>query len=227
MGLRYVRNLGESEIVRIEAGRQMDGPYRSPTDLAHRTGLPVDALEGLAAAGALEAVGLGRREGMWAAGPLAEMGPGRLPLSPGAEPPRLLEMTVEERAGADLWATGVSRHHPVEFVRDRLTEMGCITAADALEMRRNGARVRVGGIVTHRQRPGTAHGVIFFNLEDETGLLNIVVLPDIWQRHKEVARRNPGLVIEGTLEYRDGVTNLVARRFAAWQVEHLRSRDFR
>jgi error-prone DNA polymerase len=96
-----------------------------------------------------------------------------------------------------------------------------------LALRRNGVRAKVGGIVTHRQRPGTANGVIFFNLEDETGLLNVVVLPDIWQANREVARRNPGLVLDGVVEYRDGVTNFVARRFAPWPVEGVTSRDFR
>ena len=67
--------------------------------------------------------------------------------------------------------------------------------------------------VTHRQRPATSRGIVFFNLEDETGLLNVVVLPEIWNEHRKVARRNPGLIIRGTLEYRYGVTNLVARGF--------------
>ena len=88
-------------------------------------------------------------------------------------------------------------------------------------------RTRVGGLVTHRQRPGTANGVVFFNLEDETGLLNVVVLPEVWQANRETARRQVGLVIEGVVEYRDGVTNLVAREFRPWSVEGIRSRDFR
>ena len=105
--------------------------------------------------------------------------------------------------------------------------MGCISTAEAVDRRRNGVRVKVGGVVTHRQRPGTANGVIFFNLEDETGLLNVVVLPPVWERQQKVARQNPGLVIDGVLEYRDGVTNLVARRFTPWPVEGVASRDFR
>ncbi len=227
MGLRYVRNLGAAEITRIEAARQIAGLFRSPQDLAQRTGLPVDALEGLAAGGALESLGLSRREGLWAAGTLGEIGPDRLPVAPGMEAPPLPAMTAEDEHRADLWATGVSVRHPVEFIRDRLEDSGCITVADALARRRNGVRAQVGGIVTHRQRPGTANGVIFFNLEDETGLLNVVVLPDIWRAHKEVARRHPGLVIDGVLEYRDGVTNLVARSFTAWPAAGVRSRDFR
>jgi error-prone DNA polymerase len=224
LGLRYVRNLGEAEIARIETARMVVGPFRSPEDLAHRTGLPLDALEGLAAAGALESVGLGRREGMWAAGALAEIDPGRLPLAPGIDPPPLPEMDEFDRHMADLWATSISPIHPISFVRDRLAD--CSTIAEVIASKRAG-RVRVAGLITHRQRPSTANGVIFLNLEDETGLLNVVVLPEVWSREKEVARRAPAAVVEGLVEYRDGVTNLLAERFELLPVVGPPSRDFR
>ncbi|MFQ5967163.1 MAG: error-prone DNA polymerase [Acidimicrobiia bacterium] len=227
MGLRYVRNMGEGEIGRVETARHIGGPFAGPEDLTSRTGLPVDALEGLAAAGALGSIGLGRRDGLWAAGALADVGPGRLTLAPGAEAPELAEMTEWEETRADLWATSVSERHPISFVRERLSELGCISVGEALAAHRNGLRAKVGGVVTHRQRPGTARGVIFFNLEDETGLLNVVVLPEVWQAQKKIARRVPGLIIEGVLEFRDGVTNLVAHRFVPLPVLEVKSRDFR
>jgi error-prone DNA polymerase len=227
MGLRYVRNLGESEISRIEAARFLGGPFVSPRDLAHRTGLAVSAYEGLAAAGALDVLGLDRREGMWAAGALAEIDPARLPLTSGAEPPPLPGMDGQEAHLADLWAVGVSPRHPIEFVREQLGEEGCLTIAQVLALRHPRSGVKVGGVVTHRQRPGTAAGVIFFNLEDETGLLNVVVLPPVWSAHKQVARRAQAVVVEGMVEYRDGVTNLVARSFHPIEVATPRSRDFR
>jgi error-prone DNA polymerase len=234
MGLRYVRNLGDAEITRIEAARLAAGPFRDPVDLAQRTGLAVDALEGLAAAGALGSLGVERREALWAAGALADLGPDRLGLH-GEPAPPLPGMDDREAMQADLWSTGVSVRHPVEFVRGRLTGAGCRTVADALSLRRHGTRARVGGIITHRQRPGTARGVRFLNLEDETGLLNVVVMPQVWEAHFEVARKAIGVVIEGVLEFRDGVTNLVAHRFELWPegetpagaVEMVRSRDFR
>jgi len=225
MGLRYVRNLGEREVTRIEAARILGGLFESAEDLAFRTGLGVNALEGLAVSGAMESIGLGRREGMWAVGALAEIDPERLALSPGVEAPELPGMSDEETHRADLWATGVSGRHPMSFVRDQLE--GCLTAAQALEVERHRARVRVAGVVTHRQRPGTAKGVYFLNLEDETGLLNIVVLPDVWARHREVVRKSPALVIEGRLEFHDGVTNIVARSFEPIGVQTVQSRDFR
>ncbi len=226
MGLRYVRNLGDAEITRIEAARSIDGLFTSVIDLAQRTGLPVGAIEGLAASGALGALDVERREGLWAAGALAGMGPGRLPLAAGVEAPSLFPMSEEEQARADLWSTGVSVRHPVEFVRERLTGAGCVSITEALQGGQQGRRIRVGGVVTHRQRPMTAKGVIFLNLEDETGLLNVIVLPEVWAAHRDVARRNVGLVIDGVLEHRDGVTNLMARRFAAWPVEGVKSRDW-
>ncbi len=227
LGFRYVRNLGDAEVTRIEVARQIGGPFRDPIDLSHRAGLPVDALEGLAASGALESLGLDRREGLWAAGALAEIGPGRLPLAPGADAPPLPGMDERAVHQAALWSTGVSVRHPIEFARERLAAQGCVTVAEALAVLRNGVKAKVGGIVTHRQRPGTAAGVIFFNLEDETGLLNVVVLPDIWSANKEIARRSVGLIIDGLLEYRDGVTNLVARSFEPIETDEVATRNFR
>ncbi|NNK92032.1 MAG: error-prone DNA polymerase, partial [Acidimicrobiia bacterium] len=180
VGLRYVRNLGDAEIVRIEAARLVGGQFTSPEDLAQRTGIPVDGLEGLAASGALASLGMARREGLWAAGALAETGPDRLPLVAGATPPALPEMSSHDAMQADLWSTGITVTHPVSFVRHHLTEAGCEDIATALGRQKHGVRARIGGVITHRQRPGTANGVRFLNLEDETGLLNVVVLPPIW-----------------------------------------------
>ena len=227
IGLRYVRNLGDAEITRIEAARQVAGSFTSPEDLAQRTGLPLDALEGLAAAGAMESIDLGRREGIWAAGALADLGPDRLALAPGARPPELAQMDRFEQVQADLWSTSISVTHPVAFIRDELKAAGCITIQEALEMRKHGVRARVGGLVTHRQRPGTANGVRFLNLEDETGLLNVIVLPPVWDAHYEIARKSIGMVIEGVLEFRDGVTNFMSHRFEDWPVLAVKSRDFR
>jgi len=232
LGLRYVRNMGEAEISRVEAARIIGGEFASPEDLAVRTGLSIGCYEGLAAADALRSLGLDRRGGMWAAGAMAEIDQSRLALSPGLLPPPLAPMTKLEDHQADLWSTGVSTAHPIGFIRDRLRGLGCLTIAEVLEIRRNGRRAGVGGVVTHRQRPGTANGVIFFNLEDETGLLNVVVLPEVWAEQKQLARRQPGLVITGVVEYRDGVTNLVAHRFeplpvSPFPISGVKSRDFR
>jgi len=228
IGLRYVRNLGEAEIARIEAARMIGGPFTGPTDFAGRTGLALDAYEGLAASGALASLGLDRREGMWEAGNLVEHGPDRLPLLSGDGTPPLRTMTDGDRVRADLWSTGMSTTHPVSLVREALDGAGCLPIERVLRGRRHGERIRVGGIVTHRQRPSTARGVRFLNLEDETGLLNVVVLPRVWERNYEVARKAVGVMIDGVVEHEDGVTNLVARRFERLASGvGVRSRDFR
>ena len=227
LGLGYVRNLGEAETGRILVARQIGGTFTGPADLAHRTGLAVDTLEGLAAAGAFGSFGITPRQGMWMAGVLGGTGPERLPLAPGLDPPRLKPMNDWETHQASLWSTGVSVRHPIEFARSRLSAFGCLTIAEALEVKRNGTHVKVGGIVTHRQRPATSCGVIFFNLEDETGLLNVVLLPEIWNLHRKIARRSPGLIIQGPLEYRHGVTNLMAKSFTPFRTDQLPTRNFR
>ena len=201
------------------------GDFTSPEDLAQRTGLPLDAYEGLAVAGALVSLGLGRRDGIWAAGALAESGPEHLALE-AVPSPDLPAMPPIEAMRSDLWSTGISVVHPVTFVRGWLDEIGCLAISDALRLRTHGVKAKVGGVVTHRQRPGTANGVRFLNLEDETGLLNIVVLPQVWDAHYEIARKAIGVVIEGVLEHRDGVTNLVAHQFMEWATEGVETRDW-
>jgi error-prone DNA polymerase len=121
VGLRYVRDLGERDIARIEAARITGGPFSSVADLAQRTGLAISGFEALGASGALVPLGLGRREGIWAAGAVAGMGPDRLALAEGTHPPELPAMFPEEEMEADLWSTTMSVRHPVSFLRDRLT----------------------------------------------------------------------------------------------------------
>jgi len=227
LGLRYVRNLGDVDITRIEAARIVAGPFRSPEDFAQRTGLSVGAHEGLAASGALVSLGLGKRDGMWASGALSDLGPGRLALEDRSSSPQLQEMEGTDHMQADLWSTGISVLHPVSFIREQLSDEGVISIADALRLRRSNTRIKVAGVVTHRQRPETANGVRFINLEDETGIMNVVMMPVIWETNYEVARKSVGVVIDGVLEYRDGVTNLVARRLNDWPAPDMTSRDFR
>lgn len=227
VGLRYVRNLGVTDITRIEAARLASGPFRTPEDFAQRTGLSVGAHEGLAASGAFGSIGLGKRDGLWAAGALGSLGPGKLALEDRSSSPRLPKMEGEDHMQADLWSTGITVLHPVSFIRDRLAADGVVPIADALRLRSHNSRIRVAGVVTHRQRPETANGVRFINLEDETGIMNVVMMPVVWEANYEIARKAVGVVIEGVLEYRDGVTNLVARRLHEWPAPEMASRDFR
>jgi len=230
LGLGYVRGLGEDLAAQIAAGR----PYADAEDLARRVPLTLSHLEALATSGAFDCFGTPRRAALWTAGAVAQASVGRtgvqrLPgIVTGMDAPPLPPMTGDEMARADLWATGVSPEgHPTRFVRAHLDSLGVVTAT-GLAAVEAGTRVLVGGVVTHRQRPATAGGTLFVNLEDETGLINVVVSKGCWAAHRKVARSAPALLVRGRLERSEGVTNVIA--------DHLRplpltaptkSRDFR
>jgi error-prone DNA polymerase len=198
--------------------------------------LSVAQMEALATAGAFDAFGISRRQALWNAG--YTDAPDRLSgTAVQAPPPTLPGMSDVETTLADLWATRISPdEHPMEHLRDLMREHGVLSVADTSTHEAD-RRVRVAGLITHRQRPYTAGGVTFLNLEDETGMLNVVVFDAVWQQHRRAARTAAGLVIRGRLERQDGVVNLVAERLdpietlypaAAGRVpgSH-RSRDFR
>jgi error-prone DNA polymerase len=230
IGLVLVRGLGDELAGRIVAERQAQGPYASPEDLVRRVpGLSVAQLEALATAGALGCFGLDRRRALWVAGAVARTGPDRLAgIVTGVDAPTLPGLEPLEVARADLWATGVSPEgHPTRFVRHLLDGMG-VVRSDGLVERPHGSRVTVAGVVTHRQRPATAGGTTFVNLEDEAGLLNIVVSKGCWAHHRRVVRTAPALLVRGRLERVDGVTNVIAERIRALPIKaEVRSRDFR
>jgi error-prone DNA polymerase len=198
-------------------------------DFARRTAAPAPVLEALATAGAFASLGLERREALWAAGAAAQASEGRLEgVVTGTNPPALPGMSEQEEHLADLWATGVAPDgHPTRFVRDRLAADGAVTAAGLADLA-DGARVAVGGVVTHRQRPATAAGTTFLSMEDETGLINVVVSKGCWARHRRVARDAVALVVKGRLEKHDGAMNVVAERLLPLHVGSTpKSRDFR
>ncbi|MEV7629858.1 error-prone DNA polymerase [Actinoplanes sp. NPDC089786] len=212
-GLQRVRTIGDDLAKRIEEERRAHGPYRSMTDLARRTGCSTARLEALATADAFAGFGLSRREALWAAGAASQDKPDRLPGTvTGTDAPALPGMDDVGKLVSDVWATGLSPDaHPAQFVRDRFDAAGVlpISRLGAVEA---GTRIRVGGIVTHRQRPATAGGVTFVNLEDETGMLNVTCSPGLWQRYRKVARTSTALIVRGRLEKAEGVLNLVADR---------------
>jgi error-prone DNA polymerase len=229
VGLRYVRGLSDALLDRIDDERA-ERSFLDLADFTRRTSAPTDALEALATAGAFGCFGQGRREALWAAGALRDARPDKLPgMVTGAEAPKLPGMHEVEEIAADLWATGLSAaRHPTEMVREQLAARGIVTAED-LRSLPDRAVVDIAGVVTHRQQPSTAKGVIFLNLEDETGLVNVICTPDVWKRFRKVARTAPALEIRGLLEKYQGVTNVLARRIVALPLgltDLLRSRDF-
>jgi len=228
MGLAAVRGLG-ADVAQMIVDARAAGPFTSMLDMARRVKLSTAQWEALATAGALESLGVTRREALWASGVLSQEGPDTLPgVVTGVEAPQLPGMTDVEMAVADVWASGVSADvYPTVFVREGLDANGVLRVGDVIAHEAE-RRVRVAGVVTHRQRPGTAKGVTFLSLEDETGFLNVICSQTVWKRFQAVARRSPALVIRGMIERADGATNLVAEHIAPLSLKvPSKSRDFR
>lgn len=229
LGLAAVTGMSTEAAERLVATREQDGPFRDLRDLARRARLTSAQLEGLAASGALESLGVGVREGLWEAGRAAREHPGQLPHSTvTVQPPLLPVPSPAELTAFDLWSTGITPDgHPMQHLRDGLRRRGALDVA-SLGTTEPGRRIEVGGVVTHRQRPATAGGMTFMNIEDETGLLNVICSVGVWARYRTIARGSPALVVRGVLERSpEGIVNLVADRFEPLDVGmRTRSRDF-
>ena len=208
LGLTEVQGLGREVAERIVAERERQ-PFVNQNDVVRRAGLTVAQTEALATAGAFDSFGLSRRQALWNAGYADSMD--TLPGSAvDAAPPTLPGMSPVELTLADLWSTKISpSDHPVGHLRPALAEQGIVAISD-LGPDDDTRRIRVAGLVTHRQRPGTAGGITFLNLEDETGMLNIVCAEPMWRRFRRVGRNANAMVIRGRVEHHEGVTNLVA-----------------
>jgi len=233
LGLSSVRTIGSDLADAIVASREADGPFTSMADLARRVGLGADAgsrVEALATAGAFDCFGVDRREALWSAGAAATARPGQLDIATFDETaPPLPQLTEPEQLIADMWATSMTPDiYPTALIRPRLDALGIISVTD-LRAIENRTRVTIGGVVTHRQRPATARGVTFLNIEDETGMVNVIVDETVWQRHRRVARESGGLLIRGMLEHtHDGVLNVLAEHIERLHLGlHTKSRDFR
>jgi error-prone DNA polymerase len=229
LGLSYVRGVGDDLAERLEKGQ----PYRDMEDAVRRAGLSAAQAEALATAGAFECFGLSRRAALWGAGAVADAAGGgdRMEsLVVGADAPRLPDMHPSEANQADIWATGLSPDsYPTEFVREELTAQGVVPAAGLIDLV-PGQKVSVAGVVTHRQRPATAQGVTFMNLEDETGLVNVVCSAGAWVRFRRVARSSPAVIVDGRLERVETVINVVVERIRPLPLRAKKlvpSRDFR
>ena len=230
LGLAGVKGIGSAVAQRIVDAREAEGAFRDLRDLVRRTGITAAQVEALATAGAFESLGLTRREAIWLAGSAAQDRVEFLPDSLVAvQPPLFTDPTSYEVLAADLWATGVSTDdHPMTHYRSGLDARGVLTSRE-LRSHETGRRVEVAGLVTHRQRPATASGVTFLNLEDEHGLVNVICSVGVWNRYRRVVRDSPALIVRGMLERSmEGVTNLLADRFEDLRVgvQH-HSRDFR
>ena len=224
VGFGYVRALGADAARRIVTERQANGPYQSLADVTRRTPLSTEAMENLIAIGTFDRFGLGRREALWQLGLFVSskrFGVGRgegegdrgrqlalaLPIAQDMVP--LGPMATWDQLQADYAVIGLSpRYHPLGLLRARLPAYYATTAT--LEDLAEGTRVEIAGLIVCRQRPGTAKGIQFLLLEDELGLVNIVVHPWLYEERRPVIRSEPFLVISGELQRRGGALNVLA-----------------
>ncbi|OBF01358.1 error-prone DNA polymerase [Mycobacterium sp. 852002-10029_SCH5224772] len=229
LGLGAVRHIGDDLAEQLVDERKANGPFTSLLELTTRLQLSVPQTEALATAGAFACFGMSRREGLWAAGAAATQRPGRLPgVGSSSHVPALPGMSELELAAADVWATGISPDsYPTQFLREDLDAMG-VVPAEKLGSVPDGDRVLIAGAVTHRQRPGTAQGVTFLNLEDETGMVNVLCAPGVWARHRKLANSAPALLVRGQVQNATGAITVVAERLGRITLAvGSRSRDFR
>ncbi len=206
----------------------MQGPFTSVTDCASRSHIPKASLELLAEAGAFGFIGLSRRQiawqiqGLWTDLPLFQ-GLGRT--EPIADLP---SESAVEAVEADYRRVGFSvMQHPMELIRRAMRELYPICM---LETWPTGTRVRIAGLVSNRQKPGTSNGVVFMTLEDETAMVNLVVWPAVWSEYRKIARNESILGIEGELQRQDEAMSVVVQSF--WKIKRdqvsidSQSRDF-
>jgi error-prone DNA polymerase len=227
MGLRYVKGLPESVGARIVAARG-ERAFASVEDFVQRTGCDERVRTRLAEAGALETLEPGRREALWQARGSTEAPP--IELGATEREVAFRSLTEMETVAWDYEATGHSpRGHPLGALRAKLAALG-LPDARAVASMPNGKRVRYAGLVIVRQRPGTAKGVVFMTLEDETGFVNLVLWKDVFDRYALIAKTSSFLGATGEIQRESSVVHVVVE--SLWEPETLsqraavRSRDF-
>ncbi|MDM7999022.1 MAG: error-prone DNA polymerase [Dehalococcoidia bacterium] len=210
LGFRYVNGIGEKSWHRIEEQRKGRG-YTSLEDFYTRTRLDWEAVENLIMVGAFDFLGVPRRLLLWQLGILMKQPPDAIPLQlpvPSAELPR---MTLKDRVAADYQIQGLSAtHHPMEVFRSCISKD--VLKSSDMAFIPSGTTVSVAGCVVCRQMPGTAKGHVFITLEDECGLINIILRPQVYDKYRQIARLEPVIVVDGTLQKHDGIVNVAARR---------------
>jgi error-prone DNA polymerase len=232
MGLMYAKGLRQDVGEAMVASRGQSGLFRSAQDLSRRVPLlQRKELTLLARIGALNSLdGIDhRRDAVWAVeetvrpvGPLLKQHRGQQVSSP------LRQMTTEERLSADYSGTGLTvGKHPLHYRRKELHAMNVLTSSE-LRNYKDGEYVRAAGCVIARQRPGTAKGFIFLSMEDETGIANVIITPDLYERERVVVTRSKFVLVEGALQNQDGVIHVKANRIQplAFQNLEVRSHDF-
>ncbi|MFH1109217.1 MAG: error-prone DNA polymerase [Planctomycetota bacterium] len=229
LGMRLVKGISRAQVEGIESA-QRDGPFRSVTDLARRSGASRATLARLAAADALRSLGLNRREAVWQVLALSDEPPLLHGLEPTEPAPNLPELSMRDVVLADYDTIGLSLNaHPMSLIREDLNRVS-VQPNRVLQCCPKGRRLKVSGIVLVRQRPSTANGIVFCTLEDETGNANLIIRPTVYEKYRRVARGAAALIAEGRVERQGEVVHLQVERLldASEGLAELqgRSRDF-
>jgi error-prone DNA polymerase len=232
IGLGYIAEVGEAVATRLVTERDVAGGFQSLADIVRRVPLRLEAAENLVAVGAVDGFGLGRREALWQLGlflPARAFGgkngkiPGRqlpIPLPVEQDTVALRPMGPWEQMASDYALMGLSpRYHPLGLLRPRLPRV--IRSTAEITRIPDGTRIQVAGLIVCRQRPGTAKGITFLLLEDEHGLLNVIVFPDLYSDRRHIVRGEPFVVVEGVLQQRNNTINLVAEQI--WPLSEARA----
>jgi error-prone DNA polymerase len=223
LGFRYVKGVGDKAWQKIESERRK-GHYNSLRDFYFRTRLEREAVENLILAGAFDFLGQAKRQLLWELGLLVRQGRDALLLEFPAYQIPLPGMTPAEEVAAEYQVQGLSaKHHPMEFFRPSISRDGVLKSSDIATLF-SGTKVRIAGCVVCRQRPGTAKGHVFITLEDEHGLVNAILRPRVYEKYRQIARLEPFIVVEGILQKKDGVVNVVAQHIRTLKDERERQR---
>jgi len=233
LGMRLVRGLREDDAALVVGAVERNGPFHSIQGLWRASGARVSTLRRLASADAFRSMGLDRQAALWEIRALSDE---ELPLFEHASHDRdatLPEISEPRKVIQDYVATGLSlKAHPVSFCRTELAARGAVPARELADTRTwpHGSQTAVAGIVLVRQRPGTASGIVFMTLEDETGTANLIVRPHIYRRDRRVARHGVVVLARGTVERQGDVVHLLVHSLedaqGALAPIAARSRDF-
>jgi error-prone DNA polymerase len=210
LGFRYVKEMGEDRAGKIVAARLRDA-FTSLKEFCYRTKLDRESIQNLIAVGAFDGIDRSRRHLLWELGSLEMTGYDGIDL-PAREKVSLDDMTAREELVVDYSIQGFSaRRHLIDEYRERLAGLGAVRSS-IVAVCPSGTNIKVGGLSVCLQMPPTAKGFAFLTLEDEEGLVNVVLRPDVYKTYRQIVRLEPVILAEGTVQKEDGVINLIARR---------------
>jgi error-prone DNA polymerase len=212
LGLRLVKGIGAEHAAHLDT-ELARGPYATLADVVARTELPEEVIERLIRAGALDSLGRPRRELLWQLREVMGAGGRQRPMDlrlPPTPAPELPALTEDERLSDSYAVLSLdASRQVVSLFRPALDRLGAVTNASLTD--RGPGPVKLGGLVVARQHPMTAKGTVFLALEDETGMVNVTLWPDVWARLRGVVRRHALLYVDGVLQREANVVNVVAR----------------